>query len=104
MEIMGALHALNVRFPFRLGNENHNATHCLMIEIPGLSLWVARINDAMQFMRQYPITNLLLFSRPLRGILTRPCTCFYGWKFENDQYCLCDVCNGSEVVIVEEGI
>ena len=105
MEVMGALHALNVRSPFPMGNEDHKATHCLMIEIRGRCLWVARINDAKQFMNQYPITNLLLFPHPVKkGVLTRPCTCFYGWKFENDEYCVCDVCNGSEVVLVEEGI
>ena len=104
IEIMGALHALNVRSPFPLGNEKHQATHCLMIEIRDRCLWVARINDAKQYMNQYPITNLLVFPRPGKGVLTRPCTCFYGWKFENDEYCLCDVCNGSEVVLVEAGM
>lgn len=102
MEIMGALHALNVRSPYPLGNEIHKATHCLVVEIQGRSVRVARINDAKQFMKQFPITNLLVFPRPRQGVLTRPCTCFYGWKFENDEYCLCDVCHGSEVVRVEE--
>jgi len=103
--VVGALNALYVytSFPFG-GKDNASATHCILVDTIEHAAWVSSIVDATFFLRQFPQTNIIEFSKPPRGVLTCPCNCTFGWKQDpiTMGFTICEQCKGSEVISLQE--
>jgi hypothetical protein len=108
-EILGALMACGVHDPLNdwpLGDSEHDATHCLVLDRFEHTLWVARIEDATPFLHQQhqepsPDRSTMasalvrqrkeLQEKAVIGSFT-PCDCDRGWTLSGEYYVPCPKC------------